>query len=775
MKLNSFKPHAKFGLFLISIISLVGTACADPNIHSIEDLNKTGGIALSWDDSAHIDPCYQYLTLFQKYNATCTMNVNDITNRPQNVKDELNALHLAGWEIASHGYNHVNSVLFLGNSTPKGWLNQEIFPSIVEVAHYNNPVRTLAYPYSARNANSDAILTPYFRTLRTRAPSLVNGNVNETKLAYYKWDDARLLYGVEIDDWSGASLQSIEHGIDHAIETGTVLVLYGHQITPNVTISYETSTSRLESILDYTKRHGGVFYHMGDLGNSSWVPPSDFPIVTANYTVSTNSLLAGKSVTFVDYSINPIVERLDFGDGSLTSSTANVTHIYTTPGIYTVNLTVTNGAFNDSMLKTITVIKPIIPVASFTSNYTIGVRPLNIAFTDKSTGFPTSWAWDFGDGNTSTSQNPVHEYSDVGNYSVALTVANDKGSNYTQKVNYVSVLPLITKLTLPPSSSFSSNITSGNIPLTVQFTDTSSGSPTSWNWDFGDGYTSTEQNPTHTYLSTGIYCVNLTISNVNGTASKTATITVQAPEEPHHSSGGGGGGGGSPEPQSNVQVKELSQAFISSGKSVKFDFLQKVTPVVCVSFDSNKTAGKTTTIVEMLKEKSTLVSGLPSGEVYKSLNIWVGNSGFATSKNIENAVVNFKVEKSWIQDKKIDQSSITLNRYSDKTWNQLPTSLSGGDDKYLYFTAQTPGFSPFAITGKIPVAENIQPSAEKTQPSVNATQNNTNTGSIAAITEKTPEQKESPSPSQKQSPGMPGFEAVCGIAGILAVFFYTRK
>ncbi len=252
----------------------------------------------------------------------------------------------------------------------------------------------------------------------------------------------------------------------------------------------------------------------------------------------------------------------------------------------------------------------------------------------------------------------------IGNYSVTLTVANDKGLNYTQKVNYITALPYITTLSQLPSANFSPNITSGNIPLTVQFSDTSTGYPILRNWDFGDGYTSTEQNPAHTYLSTGIYCINLTISNVNGTASKTATITVQAPEEPHHSSGGGGGGGGSPEPQSNVQVKELSQAFISSGKSVKFDFPQKVTPVVYVSFDSKKTAGKTTTIVEMLKEKSTLVSGLPSGEVYKSLNIWVGNSGFATPTNIENAVVCFKVEKSWIQSKKIDQSSITLNRYS---------------------------------------------------------------------------------------------------------------
>ena len=117
---------------------------------------------------------------------------------------------------------------------------------------------------------------------------------------------------------------------------------------------------------------------------------------------------------------------------------------------------------------------------------------------------------------------------------------------------------------------------------------------------------------------------------------------------------GGGGAGGSPEPAKNVEVKELSQAFITSGNHAKFDFPRNATSVVYVSFDSKKTAGKTTTIAEMLKGKSTLVSGLPSGEVYKSLNIWVGNSGFATPKNIENAVVCFKVEKSWIQDKKID-------------------------------------------------------------------------------------------------------------------------
>jgi PGF-pre-PGF domain-containing protein len=84
-----------------------------------------------------------------------------------------------------------------------------------------------------------------------------------------------------------------------------------------------------------------------------------------------------------------------------------------------------------------------------------------------------------------------------------------------------------------------------------------------------------------------------------------------------------------------------------------------------VDFDAKKMAGKTTAIVEVLKGKSALVYNLPSDEVYISFNIWVGNSGYASLKNIENPVFYFKVEKVWMQEIKIDSSSIALNRYND--------------------------------------------------------------------------------------------------------------
>ena len=100
------------------------------------------------------------------------------------------------------------------------------------------------------------------------------------------------------------------------------------------------------------------------------------------------------------------------------------------------------------------------------------------------------------------------------------------------------------------------------------------------------------------------------------------------------------------------------------------------------------------------KENPLWFQSWTAGEVYKYFNLWVGNGGFATSNNIENPVVCFKVEKSWIQDKKIDQASIILNRYNEKKWSQLPVTLLREDNKYLYFTAKTPGFSFFAITGK---------------------------------------------------------------------------
>ncbi|KKH47468.1 NosD domain-containing protein [Methanosarcina sp. 1.H.A.2.2] len=491
-------------------------------------------------------------------------------------------------------------------------------------------------------------------------------------------------------------------------------------------------------------------------------PEPAFPV--ADFTANPTSGSAPLSVSFTDRSQNATSRSWNFGDGA-TSTDTNPQHNYYRAGNYTVTLTVSNLKGTNSKTAVITVSEEeevdndVLPVADFIANPTSGSAPLSVSFTDRSQN-ATSRSWNFGDGATSTDTNPTHSYSLAGNYTVNLTVSNLKGTNSKTAVITVSEEEEEQNDGLPVAN-FETNVTSGYAPLSVLFTDRSQDA-TSRSWDFGDGVTSTELNPTHTYSLVGTYPAKLTVSNANGTTSKTILIAVE-----RKSSGGsssGGGGGGSPEFSRNIEAKELSQVFITNGKAVKFDFTKAATCVVYVSFDAKKTAGKITTIAEMLKGKSSLVSELPSGEVYKSFNLWVGNGGFATSNNIENPVVCFKIEKAWLQDKKIDRSSIVLNRYSDKKWVQLPVSLLKEDDKYLYFTAETPGFSSFAITGKANTSPEetvteIQPGDE----SDNSEENTEDTGSEA---DQAPEQKE---------PGMPGFEMVYGVAGLLTVFLYKRK
>jgi PKD repeat protein len=167
-------------------------------------------------------------------------------------------------------------------------------------------------------------------------------------------------------------------------------------------------------------------------------------------------------------------------------------------------------------------VQPVLPVANFSAKPTSGKAPLNVSFKDKSTGYPTKWKWTFGDGTNSTKQNPIHKYSKAGKYTVSLTVNNAAGSNTTTKANYITVVA-------KPVAAFSASPTSGKVPLNVVFTDKSTGAPTAWKWNFGDGTTSTKQNPTHKYSKAGTYTVSLTVTNAAGSNTKTVStyITVK--------------------------------------------------------------------------------------------------------------------------------------------------------------------------------------------------------------------------------------------------------
>ena len=164
------------------------------------------------------------------------------------------------------------------------------------------------------------------------------------------------------------------------------------------------------------------------------------------------------------------------------------------------------------------------PVAAFISNVSDGSVPLNVKFIDSSTNSPTSWAWSFGDGGTSTERSPVHTYATAGTYTVTLTASNGAGVDTVTRSGYITV----STAAIIPVALFHSNATSGTIPLSVQFLDSSTNSPTSWAWSFGDGGTSTEQSPVHTYTTAGTFTVTLTATNTGGsnTVTKAGEIVV---------------------------------------------------------------------------------------------------------------------------------------------------------------------------------------------------------------------------------------------------------
>jgi PGF-pre-PGF domain-containing protein len=161
----------------------------------------------------------------------------------------------------------------------------------------------------------------------------------------------------------------------------------------------------------------------------------------------------------------------------------------------------------------------------------------------------------------------------------------------------------------------------------------------------------------------------------------------------------------SSESEENIKRKDSCKQFVSNGKRIKFEFKNSATPVDYIAFNSKRTAGSITAIIEELKGKSSVVSREPEGEVYKYFNIRVGEGEFSDSKEMKNAIVSFKVSKEWINEKNINADTITLQHYNEDQWNSLETEKVSEDDEALYFEAKTPGFSPFAITASKNILE----------------------------------------------------------------------
>lgn len=232
------------------------------------------------------------------------------------------------------------------------------------------------------------------------------------------------------------------------------------------------------------------------------------PYILKNPTSATDS---GLTATGNDYTFSPTTLATTVTTMPPTSS----------PSTRTVATPIITAGPGETIL---TSSLPAPPVSAFSGDPLSGMAPLQVQFTDRSTGQPTVWQWDFGDGFTSSERNPVHTYPEAGSYTVTLRAINSGGSGSARKSSYISVTSQQAVTTGQPAesqliSSFSYDRVSGPAPLTVQFTDTTTGGPkTAWYWKFGDGTTSYIQNPAHTYTAAGTYWPELTVTTTSGNA-----------------------------------------------------------------------------------------------------------------------------------------------------------------------------------------------------------------------------------------------------------------
>ncbi len=241
---------------------------------------------------------------------------------------------------------------------------------------------------------------------------------------------------------------------------------------------------------------------------SNYIHAFDVPQVNFSFSGSGSTILFQSELENADTYI------WDFGDGQ-TSSEANPVHTYANTGTYIVVLSASNDCGESSVQQEINV-QIELPLANFTADTTTGCAPLQVQFTDLSTGDPTAWSWSFEGGtpSSSTEQNPIITYETAGTYSVTLTAINGGGSNMLVQTDYIQVMDL-------PEATF----TYQQNGLTIHFTANTSNAD-SYLWDFGDGDMSTLANPSHTYTAGGSYMVKLTVENACGEVSEQQEIVI---------------------------------------------------------------------------------------------------------------------------------------------------------------------------------------------------------------------------------------------------------
>ena len=259
-------------------------------------------------------------------------------------------------------------------------------------------------------------------------------------------------------------------------------------------------------------------------------------------------------------------------------------------------------------------------------------------------------------------------------------------------------------------------------------------------------------------LTVGDNLINANVTDGVGLINNDS-ITVTRNKVVKSSSGGGGGGGTSGEDFKNIFVSETEREYVNKDSKVSYSFDMEGNIIRYINFTGKTSSGRIAAKIDTLKDTSTLVDHAPTGKVFKNMGIYVGNLGWASPNNIANPTIRFIVHKSWVNENKIDKSTITLNRYSGGKWDPLETDLIDEDQNSLYFESKTPGFSQFAVTGTEASAAQGGEGGVVAEPTIVVERKE-------PVTEQTPDEKDT---------GIPGFSLLTGITIMLVVVQVLRR
>ncbi|HKO00415.1 MAG TPA: PKD domain-containing protein, partial [Thermoanaerobaculia bacterium] len=431
-------------------------------------------------DATHTQKTYSAWNITEG-NLTIQDNVSSATG--------ISSTRLA--EIVAHEFGHT---LGLGHSTDNTAL---MYPSVTGLGPSLRADDQLAARWLYPNGSQ----TPPPTTTVPNAPSNLAANISGSNVVL-NWND-------NASDETGESVYVSSNGGAYAKVTDLAAS------ATTVTLSGFTTGSYSMYVI--------AFNAAGNSAPSNTVTVNFGATLQAAFNVNAVSGVAGQTTfSFTDQSTGSITSRLwVFGD-TTTSSLQNPTHVYASVGQYTVTLTVNSGSASSSTSRTIFVSAATPQLAAaFTWSPSAPTTATDVTFADQSTG-ATGWQWNFGDGSSSTAQNPVKRYG-AGSYNVTLTAFSGFQSSQTSHVVVVSNGAPVTP---PVAAGFGWSPANPTTAQTVSFDDTTSGSPTSWSWSFGDGAGSNAQRPTHAYSNAGIYVVTLTTSNATSSSTIAHTIVV---------------------------------------------------------------------------------------------------------------------------------------------------------------------------------------------------------------------------------------------------------